>query len=71
MRVRSLPGRGVFCLIGAAAATDWLAGRMALDRRGFVLTDRDLPPEAMDLAPAVSEGSMAVPSVLAALGPRL
>ena len=44
----TLPCRGVFCFIGASSATDWLGGEVALDRNGFVLTDRDLPPEAID-----------------------
>jgi thioredoxin reductase (NADPH) len=39
---------GLFCFIGATPATSWLAG-VALDPKGFVLTDtdlgdRDLPP---------------------------
>jgi thioredoxin reductase (NADPH) len=43
----TLPCRGVFCFIGAVAATDWLGGAVALDRRGFVLTSRDLPADAV------------------------
>ena len=35
--------RGVFCFIGAVPATGWLDGALALDRSGFVLTDRSLP----------------------------
>ena len=41
--------RGVFCFIGAVAATDWLDGTIALDRRGFVQTGRNLPAEALDI----------------------
>jgi thioredoxin reductase (NADPH) len=33
---------GLFCFIGAVPATDWLGGTVALDRNGFVLTDRAL-----------------------------
>jgi thioredoxin reductase (NADPH) len=40
---------GLFCFIGAEPATDWLDGTLALDERGFVLTDRSLPA-------AVAEG---------------
>ncbi len=34
---------GLFCFIGAEPATAWLGDCVALDRRGFVLTDRGLP----------------------------
>jgi thioredoxin reductase (NADPH) len=37
---------GLFCFIGADAATGWLHGALALDDKGFVLTDRSLPDEA-------------------------
>ena len=33
---------GLFCFIGADAATSWLPPQVRLDRAGFVLTDRDL-----------------------------
>ena len=46
----TLPCRGVFCFIGAVAATDWLGGAVALDRRGFVLTGRDLPADTVAAA---------------------
>ena len=39
---------GLFCFIGAEPATEWLGGLVALDDRGFVLTDRSLPQEAID-----------------------
>lgn len=45
----TVPCRGVFCFIGAVAATDWLDGTIALDRRGFVQTGRNLPDEARDI----------------------
>jgi thioredoxin reductase (NADPH) len=35
--------QGLFCFIGAVPATGWLGDRVALDRAGFVLTDRSLP----------------------------
>ena len=34
---------GLFCFIGAEPATRWLGDCVALDRDGFVLTDRSLP----------------------------
>jgi thioredoxin reductase (NADPH) len=36
---------GLFCFIGAEPATTWLSDTVALDSRGFILTDRDLPDE--------------------------
>lgn len=36
-----IPCNGLFCFIGALPATGWLAG-LALDKAGFVLTDRDI-----------------------------
>jgi thioredoxin reductase (NADPH) len=47
---RSVPCQGLFCFIGAIPATAWLGGCVALDRSGFVLTDRALPD-------SVSKGS--------------
>jgi thioredoxin reductase (NADPH) len=40
---RTVPCQGLFCLIGAIPATGWLSGCVALDRAGFVITDRSLP----------------------------
>jgi thioredoxin reductase (NADPH) len=38
-----LPCRGLFCFIGAEPATEWLLDdAVALDDKGFVVTDRDL-----------------------------
>jgi len=36
---------GLFCFIGAEPATAWLSGSVALDRAGFILTDRSLPDD--------------------------
>jgi thioredoxin reductase (NADPH) len=41
---RTVPCAGLFCFIGAEAATSWLGDTVALDRAGFILTDRSLPP---------------------------
>jgi thioredoxin reductase (NADPH) len=38
---------GLFCFIGAEAATGWLDGCVALDPAGFVLTDRSIPKSAL------------------------
>ena len=40
---RTISCSGLFCFIGADPSTDWLSGAIALDARGFVLTDRSLP----------------------------
>ncbi len=42
---------GLFCFIGAEPATTWLQDAVALDDKGFVLTDRELP-EAIAAGPA-------------------
>jgi thioredoxin reductase (NADPH) len=42
---RSVHCAGLFCFIGAEPATAWLSDAVALDAKGFVLTDRNLPPE--------------------------
>jgi thioredoxin reductase (NADPH) len=39
---REAPATALFVLIGAEPRTDWLAGSVALDDRGFVLTGQDL-----------------------------
>ncbi|TFV86493.1 FAD-dependent oxidoreductase [Blastococcus sp. CT_GayMR20] len=39
---RDVPATALFVLIGAEPKTDWLAGSVARDDRGFVLTGRDL-----------------------------
>ena len=40
---RTVACQGLFCFIGAVPATAWLGGCLALDRSGFVITDRSLP----------------------------
>jgi thioredoxin reductase (NADPH) len=40
---RTVPCAGLFCFIGAEAATAWLGDCVALDPAGFILTDRSLP----------------------------
>jgi thioredoxin reductase (NADPH) len=41
------PCAGLFCFIGAEPATQWLGRCIALDDRGFVLTDRSLPDDVL------------------------
>ena len=40
---QELPAAAVFVMIGAEPHTDWLAGVLCLDERGFILTGRDIP----------------------------
>ena len=40
------PCRGLFCFIGADAATSWNHG-VSLDRRGFIRTGQDFDPDAL------------------------
>jgi thioredoxin reductase (NADPH) len=39
--------QGLFCFIGAIPATGWLDDGVAVDRSGFILTDRSLPEHAV------------------------
>ncbi|MEY2420670.1 MAG: thioredoxin reductase [Acidimicrobiaceae bacterium] len=46
-RRTEIQSEGLFCFIGAIPATGWLDGTLAVDRSGFLLTDRSLPKDAM------------------------
>ena len=63
-----MPADALFVLIGAEPRTDWLAGAVARDDRGFVLTGRDLsgrrPAGGRGRPPLLLETSM--PGVFAA-----
>jgi len=64
-----VPADALFIFIGARPHTDWLAGALALDKNGFVLTGHDLiqadpPCWLLERAPAWLETSM--PNVFAA-----
>jgi thioredoxin reductase (NADPH) len=45
---RTLDARALFVFIGAEANTGWLHGAVELDKRGFVLTGRELDGSALD-----------------------
>ena len=64
-RRETIPATAVFAMIGAEARTDWLGTAIRRDGHGFVLTGRDLPPEARsgDRPPLPFETS--VPGVFA------
>jgi thioredoxin reductase (NADPH) len=44
----ALAVRGLFVFIGARPATGWLAGQLAEDARGFLLTGTDIPQAQLD-----------------------
>jgi thioredoxin reductase (NADPH) len=44
----SLPAAALFSFIGAEPSSGWLSGCAALDRQGFLLTDRDIPEALLD-----------------------
>ena len=48
---RAVPADGLFLLLGADPACDWLPAEVALDDRGFVLTGRDIPRPVARRAP--------------------
>jgi thioredoxin reductase (NADPH) len=57
---RTLAVCGLFVFIGARPSTEWLAGQLAVDNRGFVLTGADIPTsqrERSDDVPLVLETS--------------
>ena len=47
---RTVDCAGLFCFIGAVPATAWLAGGVAVDDAGFILTDRSLPDAVVNSA---------------------
>jgi thioredoxin reductase (NADPH) len=51
-----LPARALFVFIGASPHTEWLAGQLATDRAGFLLTGRDV--EGEDLAEFDGDGPL-------------
>ena len=57
----TIPSTAVFVMIGAEARTDWLGPSIRRDDHGFVLTGRDLPPDAFatDRPPLPFETSIA------------
>jgi thioredoxin reductase (NADPH) len=50
---RMLPVRALFVFIGADPHTDWLRDMVELDEHGFVLTGRDVPPDAAGNQPTL------------------
>jgi thioredoxin reductase (NADPH) len=62
---QTLPCAGLFCFIGARPETAWLSDSVALDKDGFVLTDRQLPEQSAGATGALPFET-SVPGVFAA-----
>jgi thioredoxin reductase (NADPH) len=60
-----LPATAVFIMIGAEPCTGWLRHLICLDRRGFILTDRDIPRRAWPLERAPMPSETSLPGVFA------
>ena len=58
-RRQTLACSSLFCFIGARPATEWLRDCVLLDRKGFVLTGRQLPAAAGAQLPLSYETSLA------------
>jgi thioredoxin reductase (NADPH) len=62
--------QGLFCFIGAIPATAWLHDCLALDRAGFILTDRSLPDDITEATAFAGRSPLpfeaSVPGVFAA-----
>jgi thioredoxin reductase (NADPH) len=63
---QTIPCSGLFCFIGARPATAWLGDAVALDRDGFVLTDRQVPESSAGSSSGVLPFETSVPGVFAA-----
>jgi thioredoxin reductase (NADPH) len=61
---RELPARALFVFIGATPHTQWLAGQLAVDSGGYLLTGRHAAPYRDDGEQAILETSR--PGILAA-----
>lgn len=64
--LETVPARMLFSLIGALPHTDWLAGVVARDDRGFIVTGREVPESAWRLARRPKRYETSVPGVFAA-----
>ena len=49
-QISAQPIRHVFVMAGASPKTEWLSGCLSLDKKGFVLTGRDLASETSPIA---------------------
>lgn len=71
-RLEDLPAAALFVLVGAAPHTEWLAGKVLLDDRGYIRTGSDLGPEARTKPPWIELGrdpyllETSIPGVFAA-----
>jgi thioredoxin reductase (NADPH) len=65
-RRERVPAVAVFILIGAEPRTQWLGDLVKVDDRGFILTGRDIPVAAWQLARSPLPFETSVPGVFAA-----
>lgn len=63
---RTVECSGLFCFIGADAATSWLRGALELDDKGFVVTDRSLASVATFASRPPLPFETSVPGIFAA-----
>ena len=64
-RRETIPATAVFVMIGAEARTHWLGPAIRRDDHGFVLTGRDLPPDACEIDRPPLPFETSVPGVFA------
>ena len=64
-RRETIPATAVFVMIGAEARTHWLGTAIRRDDHGFVLTGRDLPPDACEIDRPPLPFETSVPGVFA------
>ena len=61
----TIPAKLLFVLIGVEPNTDWLSGAAQRERKGFILTGRDVETVASRLAPAPMTFETSMPGVFA------
>jgi thioredoxin reductase (NADPH) len=69
--VETIPAKLLFVLIGALPHTDWLAGTVQRDPKGFIVTGHDVEPEAWPLRRAPMSYETSVPGIFAVGDVRL
>jgi thioredoxin reductase (NADPH) len=69
--IETIPAKMLFVLIGALPHTDWLAGVVQRDAKGFIMTGHDVDQEAWPLSRAPMSFETSVPGVFAVGDVRL
>jgi thioredoxin reductase (NADPH) len=70
-RIESIPAKMLFVLIGAVPHTEWLAGTLQRDAKGFIVTGRDVDMGVWPLARAPMSFETSVPGTFAVGDVRL